>query len=304
VSWDATVATVLGKGSERVVDGVLAGWNTAGYAEGNYELRVAEFDVLGLTGATTVAVIVDNSPPWSDQTSPARVSAAMGGNVYTTGGDALLYFPPHAVPEDAVVTLEPRDVSALPTPLPTGAQPLHGGFDLSWSVGLLLKPVSFDLAVPVGNSSTASLALWRYDPAGNWIRHGGTPNPERTRVAAPINQAGHYALFAGGPEIPGQAEVSAMSLTPRVFSPSGAFARSEIEIGFTLGRAGNVSVRVYNRGGRLVRQLADGMPMGAGANLVRWDGSDRNGRPAEDGLYLVTLEAFGLRRTSTLAVIR
>jgi len=303
-SWDSTVATVLGEGSERVVDGVLAGWNTVGYAEGNYELRVAEFDVLGLTGATTVAVIVDNAPPWSDQTTPAKVSAAMGGHVYTTSADAHLYFPPHAVPEDALVTLEARSLSALPTPLPTGAYPLHGGFDLSWSVGSLLKPISFDLAVPGGNFSTASLALWRYDPVGSWVRHGGTPNSDRTRVSAPINQAGHYALFAGGPEILGQAEVSTISLTPRVFSPSGAFARSEIEIGFTLGRAGNVSVRVYNRAGRLVRQLADGTPMGAGANLMRWDGTDRDGRPAVSGLYLVALEAFGLRRTSTLVVIR
>ena len=303
-SWDSTVATALGEGFERVVDGVLAGWNTAGYAEGSYELRVAEFDVLGLTGATTVAVIVDNAPPWSDQTTPAKVSAAMGGDVYTTGADAHLYFPPHAVSEDAVVTLEARDASALPTPLPTGAHPLHGGFDMSWSVGRLLKPVSFDLAVPVGGSPTAGVALWRYDPVGGWVRHGGTPTSDGTRVSAPITQAGHYALFAGGPETPGQAEVSAMSLAPRVFSPSGAFARATIEIGFTLGRAGNVSVRVYNRGGRLVRQLADGMPMGPGANLVRWDGTDRDGRPAVSGLYLVTLEAFGLKRTSTLVVIR
>ena len=303
-SWDSTVATLLGEGSEPVVDGVLAGWNTVGYAEGNYELRIAEFDLLGLMGTTTVAVIVDNAPPWSDQTTPAKVSAAMGGNVYTTGSDAHLYFPPHAVPEDAVVTIEARDASTLPAPLPVGAQPLHGGFDLSWSVGPLLKPVTFDLAVPGGSSSTASLALWRYDPVAGWVRHGGTPTSDRTRVSAPIDQAGHYALFAGGPVIVGQAEVSTMSLTPRVFSPSGAFARGEIEIGFTLGQAGNVSVRVYNRAGRLVRQLADGAPMGAGANLVRWDGTDRDGRPTEDGLYLVALEAFGLRRTSTLVVIR
>ena len=94
-----------------------------------------------------------------------------------------------------------------------------------------------------------------------------------------------------------------MSITPRVFSPSGAFARGEVAIGFTLGRAGNVSMRVYNRGGRLVRELADGMPMEAGANLVRWDGTDRDGRLAESGLYLVGLEALGLRRTATVAVI-
>ena len=40
--------------------------------------------------------------------------------------------------------------------------------------------------------------------------------------------------------------------------------------------------------------------MNAGANLVHWDGRDRKGDYATDGLYLVTVEA--LARTELEAV--
>jgi flagellar hook assembly protein FlgD len=43
--------------------------------------------------------------------------------------------------------------------------------------------------------------------------------------------------------------------------------------------------------------------MGAGANLVPWDGRDLDGRPVKSGYYLVSVEALG-RRTQALAVER
>ncbi|MBN2564679.1 MAG: hypothetical protein JXB46_03120, partial [Candidatus Eisenbacteria bacterium] len=78
----------------------------------------------------------------------------------------------------------------------------------------------------------------------------------------------------------------------------------EAAIGFTLGRAGPVTVKVYNRAGRLVAEPALGVSMNAGANLVRWDGRDTGGQPVPDGLYLVTVEAVGVKRTRSLAVVR
>jgi flagellar hook assembly protein FlgD len=93
-------------------------------------------------------------------------------------------------------------------------------------------------------------------------------------------------------------------LTPRVFSPRGNFAAGEVTIGFTLGRPASATVRVYDRSGRLVRELANGATYGAGANLVRWDGRDVAGAVAMDGIYLVSIEALGQKETRTLAVVR
>jgi len=93
-------------------------------------------------------------------------------------------------------------------------------------------------------------------------------------------------------------------VTPRVFSARGSFASEEAAISFTLGRPGPVTVRIYNRAGRLVREVASGQQMNPGANLVRWDGCDSDSNLAEDGLYLVVVEALGRKETRTLAVAR
>jgi hypothetical protein len=90
-----------------IVDGFLAGWNTRSIPDGNYELRLSVSDTLGLDGTARVSVIVDNQEPHAVVTSPARVSAASGGHVYTTGAEVDLYFPPHAFGADAVVTIDP-----------------------------------------------------------------------------------------------------------------------------------------------------------------------------------------------------
>ena len=54
----------------------------------------------------------------------------------------------------------------------------------------------------------------------------------------------------------------------------------------------------------MMREVVSGQSMNAGANLVRWDGRDRNGGFAVDGLYLVTVEALGRTERKTLAVVR
>jgi flagellar hook assembly protein FlgD len=98
--------------------------------------------------------------------------------------------------------------------------------------------------------------------------------------------------------------LSALSLVPRVFSPQGGFAARDVAIGFTLGRAGPATIRVYNRAGRLVRTVIGGLPLEAGANLVRWDGRDEDAAIVPDGIYLVAVEALGETQRRTLAVVR
>lgn len=98
--------------------------------------------------------------------------------------------------------------------------------------------------------------------------------------------------------------MGSITFTPRVFSPHGTYAATSVAIGFTLGRLGPVSVRVYDLTGRLVREVADGLQLQAGANVVRWDGRDREGREVKDGPYLVTVDADGTTRKRALAVVR
>jgi hypothetical protein len=149
-----------------------------------------------------------------------------------------------------------------------------------------------------------TLALYVFGADSTWRRLGGTVDASAKRISSPLTEPGRYAVFTEAAGVPGASTLSSLSLTPRVFSPRGTFANSEVAISFTLGRPGSVTVKVYNRAGRLVREVISGEYMGAGANLVRWDGRDIDANIVGDGLYLVAVEALGQKQVKTLAVVR
>jgi flagellar hook assembly protein FlgD len=84
----------------------------------------------------------------------------------------------------------------------------------------------------------------------------------------------------------------------------GTEAGSRMAIGFTIRRAGPVTVRVYDLTGRLVRDVVESIEVNAGANVVPWDGKDRDGREVTDGPYLVSIASQGQTEKRTLAVVR
>jgi hypothetical protein len=289
-----------------VSDGILAYWDTAGVADGEYDLRVAVTDSLGLVGTTQTRVIVDDHAPFADETAPAKVPAAIGGDIYTTNSELHLYFPPHAFREDAVVTIVPTAADSVPQTLPSGAVRVLPGYSISWSGAALSKQATleFSLAGVDMASVAGTLALYGLAGGAAWQRLGGTVDRSASRISLVVTQPGRYALFAESGVFIGGGALSALSFTPRVFSPTGAFADREVGIGFTLGRPAPVTVRVYARNGRLIRDVVLDAPLGAGANLVRWDGRSREGGFVTDGVYLVTVEALGHTETKPLAVVK
>ncbi len=54
----------------------------------------------------------------------------------------------------------------------------------------------------------------------------------------------------------------------------------------------------------MVRELVSGETMGAGANLVRWDGRADDANLVSDGLYLIVVDAMGQKQSKTIAVVR
>jgi hypothetical protein len=70
---------------------------------------------------------------------------------------------------------------------------------------------------------------------------------------------------------------------PNPFNPS-------TTIQFSLPRASQVRLTVYNLLGRQVRELANGY-FGAGPHEVVWDGDDENGQTVATGIYLYRMTA-------------
>jgi hypothetical protein len=304
-SWDPPAGGVIAESTSPVGDGVLGVWDTAGLVDGTYDLGLTVTDTLGLTGVVVATVIVDNEAPWAGETSPALISSAAGGDVYTTDGELHLYVPPRAFAQDAVVTVAAAPDSVVPLTLP-GATRLLPGFAISWAGAALGKSIALEMQLPasVDTSGGGALSLYFRAGGGGWKRLGGTADDGRDVISATIAEEGVYALYLdSGISAYGEA-LSGVSLTPRVFSPTGGFGTDEAAISFTLGHTGSVTVKIYNRAGRLAREVASGQQMNAGANLVRWDGRDQHNQIVEDGLYLITVEAHGHRQTQTLAVVK
>jgi hypothetical protein len=72
---------------------------------------------------------------------------------------------------------------------------------------------------------------------------------------------------------------------------------------FVLSRPGRVTLDVVDAAGRRVRALTD-RGFEAGHHLVAWDGTDEAGSPVPAGVYLVTLDADGVRSARKVSVIR
>ena len=64
-----------------------------------------------------------------------------------------------------------------------------------------------------------------------------------------------------------------------------AVQAAPLPVTFTLEKAGNVSLAVYDAQGRQLRTLLNAVPYPAGRHSVSWDGLDRAGRPVLPGNY-------------------
>jgi len=297
-SWDT-----LAQSSTPVTAGRLAALATRALPDGDYELRLAVQDTLGLTGVAQVTFIVDNVAPFAAQTTPALVSALNGGDVFTTNREAHVYIPPRGLQRDATVSLDALDAGAVPPTLPDGAVRVAPGFTIGTEGVALDKQAVLDVSVAGATPPAGTrVALYIATPEG-WRRVGGTLDAAGARLTTSISGAGSYAVFAAPPGAD-LAPALALALTPRVFSSRGAFANAPVRVSFTLPREGSVRVTIHNRAGRLIRVVTSGQTFGAGTNVVSWDGRNDDRQDVDSGTYLVTVEALGDQRTEVLAVVR
>ena len=66
-----------------------------------------------------------------------------------------------------------------------------------------------------------------------------------------------------------------------------------------------MNVRIYNRAGRIVRKLADGISLRSGENVLYWDGRQDDSQRVPDGIFVISVTQAGTRlsQTRTVAVV-
>ena len=136
------------------------------------------------------------------------------------------------------------------------------------------------------------IALERRDPAGpsnsaaNWSssldERGGTPSQANTLAVAGTPVERDASLVVTSPFAPTRGEAAEITVT---LSTDAGLARA----------------RIYDGGGRLVRELEPGRLVGGESTLL-WDGTGDDRRPLRAGIYVVLVEAVDVEGGTTEAV--
>ncbi len=79
--------------------------------------------------------------------------------------------------------------------------------------------------------------------------------------------------------------------------------RDHTKIQYTIREASDVSVRVYNLRGQMVKQLQSGTKA-AGTHILQWDGTDTSGAPAASGIYFFRVNTESQNVTGKLLLTR
>ncbi|MFY0684022.1 MAG: lamin tail domain-containing protein [Balneola sp.] len=158
---------------------------------------------------------------------------------------------------------------------------------ISDSTGSTIDSVFYDESWQNPNRvSLNGVALEKISPTGpsndgsNWSSStevsGGTPNQENS-------------IYQEQPTAPSN---TGISFTPNPFSPDDDGFEDFLTISYTLDEPDYLlRIRIYDRYGREVRELADGKSAGFSGNII-WDGLTDNGNKNRVGIYIVLFEAY------------
>jgi len=140
ISWTTVESLVVPKINE-----VLTNWNTAGFADGTYTLKLRSQDISGTTEATRT-VIIDNTLPTASIASPSQ-GQTISGTVSVTGTASDTNISEYKV-------YYKRSDSSSWTEIGSGTSSINNSTLASWNT------------IAVGDGSY-SIKLWTKDRAGN-----------------------------------------------------------------------------------------------------------------------------------------
>ncbi|MBN1827390.1 MAG: T9SS type A sorting domain-containing protein [Candidatus Eisenbacteria bacterium] len=173
-------------------------------------------------------------------------------------------------------------------------------------------PSPFSVTVTSGGSPAegALVCLWK----GDEIYERETTSGGIASFTVTPAEAGTLLVTATlGNHVPWEGEALCVLSTGTAGPASGAPARTALlgaepnpfnpstTIRFSLAEREEVSLRVFDTRGRLVRTLSDRI-LPAGIHTVRWDGRDASGAPVPSGVYFIRMDAgsFTDRRKAVL----
>lgn len=205
-----------------------------------------------------------------------------------------IVWPPNVLGDAETIDIQPapEDTSAL---FAFDLEPEDAG------ALVLTKPATLTFFFP-RNARTMNekWAVFREQPP-NPVRLGGKIfiEEDTLSISVPMGVLGRYSVREDRDIIPTsqnqegydkykKAEI--ITIQPRSFSPRGGGHGTETTVSFFLPQEAQVSVRVFNLSGRLVRTVFEG-GMGRGLQAVSWNGRDRDNQFCPTGLYIMAIDS-------------
>jgi hypothetical protein len=136
----------------------------------------------------------------------------------------------------------------------------------------------------------------------NWVKLGGTNNPQNQTVTVKSSQLGNYQLRVS-PKA-NTLTLGKANVFPGLFTPNGDGFNDRVY--FVLQNPNNAGVtgEIFDVSGRSVVTLAaPAITPGLGTTLI-WSGLDANGAVVPSGLYMYRIEGDGQTLTGTVSVAR
>ena len=126
------------------------------------------------------------------------------------------------------------------------------------------------------------------------IQNNRNPFVDHPEFVAMIYDSNSVASVGDGPS------ASAIRLRQNLPNPFS----SRTTIGFDLARREQVTLRIYDVTGRMVRTLANGSVLESGSHRLEWNGRDEGGARLEAGLYFCRLVAGPVSQTRRMVLAR
>lgn len=151
-----------------------------------------------------------------------------------------------------------------------------------------------------------SLTIFLIDSKFDTLGIGGTVETKfdtLITITTAFTKFGTYFVKKQHNSYPNQVSKE-IQIQPRIFSPKGGGKGhgNNATISFFLEDESDVTIKIYNLNGRLVKILREDISMFSGTNAIEWDGCDKDGSYCTTGPYIVTVEAGGKVMKKTVMV--
>jgi len=275
-----------------LIDTAFGYWNTMSL-NGNYKLLLSVEDLGGLTQEIEKFFVINNPSFEKDE------------GLKTGSGAISLHIPPYAY-GTGVVCIEEKD-QELYTFDHTVAKPLGMIYELlsSREESGFSKPgyLTFDYqSLNPDEYDEEKLAVFEYSQ-GSWNLLGGKIDPAQKTITSTISGLGVYGLMEKQTETAATAQGLDFNCQPRMFSPTKNLFDNKVTISFNLSQPENITIKVFSKNGKLVRNIIESQHCGSGSNVFYWDGRNYDHSFVKTGLYIVAAEVQGTVHSKIIRVM-